>query len=799
MNEKDKAIKELQEQVKLLQSEVEYLQNILDDAKISYAMKTSTEARNLDKTINELCQGERIIFEKITPRHANFFYSMFKGRSDVYSKRSKLKKGGFAYFTACNNFWHYGVCPKADGKTIKCQDCTNRNWKKVSQSILMEHLIGLNEDCTDVIGLYPMFPDETCNFLVFDFDNHDTTNQTNETEGANIDDEWIEEVNAMREICEENLVEVLVERSRSGKGAHIWIFFEEPILASVARRFGTSLLTKGAESVNLKNFKSYDRMLPAQDHMPEGGKSGGAGLGNLIALPLQRQSLKHGNSAFIDKEWNAYSNQWLQLQSIKKISKKFVEEKIKEWGADGILGTLSDDMSGEEAAKIVEKEKPWERKRLQFDINDIDGTLKLTLANQIFIDINNIKARMQNQIRRLAAFSNPEFYKKQAMGFSTQGIARIIACGCDVDNYICIPRGCEEKLVEKLTESGIHYKIDDCREKGKSIYVDFKGELYPEQKKAASKMLERENGILGAATAFGKTAVGAYLVSERKVNTLILVHNTEIMKNWVEDFEKFLLINEELPEYKTSKGRVKRRKNVIGRLYAGHNSLTGIIDVAMISSLGKKGEINQLVKDYGMVIMDECHHAGAQTSEEVLKEVSARYVYGLTATPKRDDGQEQKIFMQFGPIRYRYTAKDKAAQQGIEHYIYPRFTRLVHVNGENIKINDAYKMVIASDIRNSQIATDVEECLAKGRTPLVLTKFKEHAKLLYGLIEGKADHIFLLQGGRSTKERDSIREKMKAVPEEDTIVLIAIGQYIGEGFNYPRLDTMMLTTPIAWQ
>jgi len=214
----------------------------------------------------------------------------------------------------------------------------------------MEHLTGLNEDCTDVIGLYPMFPDETCNFLVFDFDNHDTTNQTNEIEGANIDDEWIDEVNAMREICEENLVDVLVERSRSGKGAHIWIFFEEPILALVARSFGTSLLTKGAESVNLKNFKSYDRMLPAQDHMPEGGKYGGAGLGNLISLPLQGQALKHGNSAFIDKEWNSYSNQWLQLQSIKKISKKFVEEKIKEWGVDGILGTLSDDMSGEEVA-----------------------------------------------------------------------------------------------------------------------------------------------------------------------------------------------------------------------------------------------------------------------------------------------------------------------------------------------------------------------------------------------------------------------------------------------------------------
>lgn len=466
--------------------------------------------------------------------------------------------------------------------------------------------------------------------------------QTDETEGDNIDNEWIDEVNAMREICEENHVDVLVERSRSGKGAHIWLFFEDPIPAFIARKFGTVLLTKGAESVNQKNFKSYDRMIPMQDHMPEGGKSGGEGLGNLIALPLQGQALKEGNSAFINKEWNAYPNQWFQLQSVKKISKDFIEEKIKEWGADGPLGTLSDDMSGE-ATIDVDKTKPWERKKLQFDKTDIAGSLKLTLANQIFIKTDNIKARMQNQIRRLAAFSNPEFYKNQAMGFSTQGIPRIISCGCDVDHYICISRGCGEKLAEKLTEAGIHYKIDDYREKGKNIQIEFKGELYPEQKKAAFKMLEHDNGILSAATAFGKTAVGAYFVSERKVNTLVLVHNTEIMKNWVEDFEKFLSIDVEPPEYATKKGRVKRRKNIIGRLYAGHNSITGIIDVAMISSLGKKGEINQLVKDYGMVIMDECHHAGSQTSEEVLKEVNAQYVYGLTATPKRDDGQEQKI------------------------------------------------------------------------------------------------------------------------------------------------------------
>lgn len=280
----------------------------------------------------------------------------------------------------------------------------------------MQHLIGAKEDCSDVIGLYPMMQDETCNFLVFDFDNHDDKSKVDDF--ANTDDEWIDEVNAMRFICQLNNVDILVERSRSGKGAHIWLFFEEPIPAAAARKFGTALLTKGAESVNQKSFKSYDRMIPAQDHMPEGG------IGNLIALPLQGQALKSGNSAFIDENWNAYPDQWQVLKSTSKISKAFIDEKINEWTADGLLGMLAEDMSG-----IVEKSdngisKPWEKKRKNFELTDVDGVLDITLANQIYIDTGNVKPRLQNQIRRLAAFSNPEYYKNQAMGFGTRGTAR---------------------------------------------------------------------------------------------------------------------------------------------------------------------------------------------------------------------------------------------------------------------------------------------------------------------------------------------------------------------------------------
>lgn len=793
MDDKDKLVHELQQKVCRLESRVEYLQGVLDKSSIPYETNQPKEIlKNID--FAEENEGVRVLSEVITQNHAKYFYSMFKGRMDVYSKRGgkpNSKSGKTGYYTQCWNFWKDGICPKKNGNKIRCGECKNQSYKPLSGENIMNHLKGEREDCSDVIGLYPMFPDETCNFLVFDFDNHDE--KTNGEDFANTDNEWIDEVNAMVAICKNNDIQALVERSRSGKGAHIWLFFDEPILASLARKFGTALLTKGAESVNQKSFKSYDRMLPAQDHMPEGG------LGNLIALPLQGQALKKGNSAFIDEKWNAYPNQWKILKETGKLPKSFIEKKITEWTADGLLGVLAEDMSGSTEKGENEESNPWEKKKQRFESSDVDGILNITIANQIYINIENLRPRLQNQIRRLAAFSNPEFYKNQAMGFSTQGTARIISCSQDIDNYICIPRGCEEKLVESLTDGGVPFKKRDCRQAGKNIAVSFGGELYPEQQNAAVKMLEYDMGILGAATAFGKTAVGAYLVAARKVNTLVLVHNTEIMKNWVEDFEKFLHIDEEIPEYRTATGRIKKRKSVIGRMYAGHNSATGIIDVVMISSLGKKGEINQLVKDYGLVIMDECHHGASQTAEEVLNEVNAKYVYGLTATPKRDDGQEQKVFMQFGPIRYRYTAKDRAKKQGIEHFVYPRFTRLVHAEGENLNINEAYQMVRESDIRNSQIISDVKDCLANGRSPLVLTKFKQHAAYLYKKLNGSADHIFLLQGGKSVKERDLIRKQMKEVPENETIILVAIGQYIGEGFNYPRLDTMMLTTPIAWQ
>lgn len=713
-----------------LENEIEYLHGLLDNAGISYKRKAK-ELEDLSPDRNlafEEDQGARILPVTITKQHVQYFYLLFKGRNDVYSKRSgkaNKKTGKHGYYTQCWNFWKDGICPKKNHSQFNCGECQNQKYKELTGQVLYEHLIGAREDASDVIGLYPMFPDETVNFLVFDFDCHD--DKISGDDGANFESDWMTEVNAFRKICEINEVPVLVERSRSGKGAHIWIFFEKPIVASVARLFGTALLTKGAESVNMRNFKYYDRMIPAQDHIPLNTKTGKPGLGNLVALPLQGQALKLGNSAFIDENWNAYPNQWECLKEVKKLSLETVEERIKEWSAEGILGVLSNEFEAD--TEGTNDTKPWEKTKHSLHKEDVSSVVEIVIADKVYVGTKDMKPRMQNALRRMVAFSNPDFYKKAAMGLSTKGIPRMVFCGYDEAGYICIPRALLDSVIDRFNEVDISFTLTDNRCSGTPLDVSFNGTLYEEQMRAAKAILEHDNGILAATTSFGKTVVGAYMIAERKTNTLILVHNTEIQKNWIEDLNKFLDINAELPEYKTKTGRVKKRKNIIGKLHAGHNSMTGIIDVAIFSSLGKGDEINPMLAQYGMVIMDECHHGAAQTVEDVVGSAKAKYVYGLTATPKREDGLEKKVFMQFGPIRFRYTAKERAEKQGIDHFVYPRFTRMV--SASNLKVTEANRAVIECESRNEQIISDVVNCIQNGRTPLVLTKYKEHAELLF--------------------------------------------------------------------
>jgi superfamily II DNA or RNA helicase len=781
MDRQDEELNALRRKVTYLERENQILKEMMQEFGLDYQAslqkKCGAEPEQFDPN-----QGARIHELQITDNTPAYFYKRFWGRQDVYELRyTNAKTGKVGYYTQCYNFWHDG-CHKLKKDGIQCKHCEYQAYKPLNKNVVLAHLKGKDPNANDVVAVYPMLPGNFCRFLVFDFDNHEKGSEQDDY--ANHDDQWKEEVNAMREICRVVGIDALTERSRSGRGAHIWIFFNKAIPAKTARQFGFALLDKGAESINLKSFRYFDRMIPSQDAVPENG------FGNVIALPLQGQALKKGNSAFIDENWNAYPDQLQVLWNTESLSPEFIEHCIEEW-----TGT---NPSCKDAEGNSTRTAPWESGAV-FTPSDVKGKANIILSNRTYIDTANLQPRIQNQIRRLAAFSNPEFYKNQAIGISNYDESRYIYLGCDDNGYIGIPRGLTDTLKEKFDKAKISYNLDDKRCEGKSIEVSFKGELRDSQQKAVTEMLRHDTGILSAATAFGKTVVCCDLIAERKVNTLILLESSSLIEQWQKAIENFLTINEIAPEYQTKSGRIRRRKSVVGLLQNQHDSLTGIIDIAMVGSVCRKGKFHPKLYEYGQIIVDECHHAASETIQRILMEAKAHYVCGVTATPMRGDGKEKINYFLLGPIRYKYTAKDRAKEQGIDHLVYPRFTRTVapHLANSNMHPNEAYELIRNNTVRDEQIAADVRLCIENGRTPVILTKYKDHARRLSGIVDKFADHVVLMLGGNSKKEQAKVQNELSQINPKESLILVATGQLIGEGFDYPRLDTLIMATPVA--
>ena len=763
-------------QIEKLKTENRLLKKRLEEAGISYD-DIVCEVRESTEESYDISQGAQIKKFDITDKVASDFFMMFcRGRKDVYALRyTNPKTGKNGYYTQCFNRWDRNChIQKRDG--VRCRDCELRAYKPVTLPLIKSHMIGANPNGNDVVAIYPMLENNFCQLLVFDFDNH--AKGSEQEDYANSDDCWKEEVDVLRRICRNLDIDAAIERSRSGHGAHLWIFFREMVPARLARRFGFALLEKGAEAVNLKSFKYYDRMIPAQDALPEGG------LGNLIALPLQGLALKSGNSAFVDENWNAYEDQLKTLASIRRLTKKEIEGYLTSW-----CGTESDS---------ADDESPWDRGS-KINEAEVKGIVHIVLADRIYIDSSGMSNKVKRQLRRLATFSNRQYFQNQAMDIPNYDNSRFIYLGCDDGKYIVLPRGLKDEILVKFDESGIRYSIEDKRSSGLGIKVSFKGELKPSQVPAVEAMLENETGILHAATAFGKTVVCCNMIARRGVNTLILVDRADLMRQWIARLEEFLEINEELPEYTTKTGQTRKRKKLIGNLQGAHDSLTGIVDVAMIRSLKKKDGFHPMLKNYAQVFFDECHHAASDSSIEVLQEVNAKYVYGVTATPKRGDGKEKINEFLLGPIRYRFTAKDRADEQNIDHLVYPRFTRTVkpHHMSRTPYGNDAYELLRNNEVRDKQIIKDVESCVKAGRTPVVLTKYVDHAKRLAEYLEKYTDRLILLTGSDGTKARRAQIDELNSVSDSESLIIVGTGSLLGEGFDYPRLDTLFMATPIS--
>lgn len=769
---------ELTEKYKALLSENKKLKEKIKLLENQMGKKTEVEKEAVKKIItdrNQIIKSEippdatksKVVDKQSSPSEKiNLFKSLFKGREDVFATRwENSKKGISGYSPVCGNEWIPGICQKPK---IKCSACTNKDFLELNSQAIEDHLRGKT-----VAGIYPLLSDETSWFLAIDFDG----------------EEWQKDIKTIMEVCSEFSIPIAVERSRSGNGAHAWFFFEQPVPASVARKFGSALLTYAMTQRHEIEFKSYDRLFPNQDTMPKGG------FGNLIALPLQKEARKKGNSVFIDKNFRSFSDQWAFLSSVERLTKNQTESLTEQLSQGNELGFLKQD------DEETESFKPWERNREVLRKNDFPRTVEIVKSNMLFVPKNGFSSKALNRIKRLAVFKNPEFYKTQAMRLSTFNKPRIISCADETRDYICLPRGCGQDLKNLLDEIKVKSTWIDKTNAGREIDITFNGALREEQPFAVANMLANNTGVLCGTTAFGKTVAAIKIIAERKVNTLILVNKVSLVNQWKERLNEFLNINEQL---KIKGKRDKKAESIFGQIGGGKQNRSGIIDIAIMQSLSRMGEVKEFVKDYGMVIVDECHHVPAFSFESILKNVSAKYVYGLTATPTRKDGHHPIIFMHCGPIRYRDDAKKQAEKRPFDHYIVPRFTSfrihsLAKKEEKEWTIQELYAEIVNNEIRNQLIVDDVSECHQKGKNCIVLTERVEHVKILAEMLRPKIPDAISVTGGMGTKDTREILQRITESPKDKPITIIATGRFIGEGFDEPRLDTLFLAMPISWK
>jgi superfamily II DNA or RNA helicase len=742
MNERDQILKA----VAHLEAEIMRLKEARDRA--------DSELEKLRAKLVELYDVEsspaREQFSRYAPpeEKVQLFAKLFRGRGDVFARLWESRKTGKkGYSPVCEYEWQPGICTKPEKK------CTNCKYVPLSHEVFRAHLEGQH-----VIGVYPLRKDETCYFLAVDFDKTS----------------WHDDAAAFLEICKSMNVPAALERSRSGNGGHVWSFFEEPVPASIARNMGSYLLTETMSRHHQLSMESYDRLFPNQDTMPKGG------FGNLIALPLQKQARKFGNTEFLDEQFEPYADQWAYLALIRKMKLSEVQTLANE-------AAKNNRITGVAFSSPEEDDKPWIPRRAHKDFlltlrGQLPPQIRVTLADRLYVEKAGLPSALLAEIKRLASFQNPKFYEAQKMRRSTFRIPRIISCAEEFPQHLAIPRGCWEVLQKLLEPLDVVIATTDERFDGESREAAFCGNLTAAQENAVGKLLQHDMGIFVAPPGVGKIVVGIYLLAQRKLSTLILVHRQPLLEQWQAQLAEFLHLPSE----------------EIGVVAGGKKTRTGKIDVVMLQSLVQGSEVEQWVGEYGYVIVDECHHVPAFSFEQVLKNVRAQYVTGLTATPYRRDGHHPIIAMQCGPVRCQIDSYDTGLQS-FKRRLICRETGFVLPDHQDTPYHEILHALMVNENRNQLIINDIIQVLTEKRFPLILTERREHLELLHGMLEKFVKNPVVLHGGMSVKDRDAIMQQLTDIPESEGRVILATGAYIGEGFDDRRLDTLFLAMPISFK
>lgn len=666
------------------------------------------------------------------------FKSYFRGREDVYPKFYTDKYGKIGYKNACYNEGKQGVCINL--VKGKCKDCTNRCNLTLSDDAIKMHMYH-----GETIGIYPILKDDTCYFLSFDFDNKKN----------NFDIKT--DVISFYNTCEKYDLPIILERSRSGNGIHIWLFFEDKIKAKDARKLGNLLLTKTYEDIGFIN--TFDRMFPNQDYIPENG------YGNLIALPFQTIPGKAGNTVFVDKNFNQIEDQIKCLKETRKLSVKEVYEKIN---------ILSNELSFSQLNSITTiKNKKY--------VNNIiyPKDINIILKDMIYINKENLSDKIIKCLKKLVTFTNKDFYKKQSMNINTYNTKRVFNCSRENDKYLILPIGAYDKLLLFCNENNIKINKDDKRFCGRQIDVEFNGKLDEEQELALSGILSYDTGILNAPTAFGKTVIACKLIALKNINTLILTDRLQILAQWKEKIHNFLGID-------------------AGEINGDKRNITNIIDIASVASVSKDSKVDEIVNNYGMIIVDECQHAASVTYSKILNNASSKFIYGFSATPDRTDGKTPIEKMNIGDVRYDVSKKIFNESLRFKMLINVRHTKLNDIEAKEYKLNGIYEVMTNDNIRNKQIIDDIYREFEKKKNILVLTKRIKHLEVLKEDIKKITDNLFIYCGGINKKTKEMYkRMNAEIIKNNENKIILATTSCIGEGFDDISLDVLFLAMPIS--